>query len=135
MMRSSSIARLADPAKILEKTLLSLIPKAGVILAFEPPQKTTPRGRQFIRYPKNKYNVFVGLEGMQVRGKLNQAGPLDLRQAVTNLSESFVPITEATVTLDINPGFILKRDAILVNVQRIRFLGELEPAATPEETP
>ena len=135
MMRSSSIAKLSDPAKVLEKTLISIIPKAGVILAFEPPQKTTPRGRQFIRYPKNKYDVFVGLEGMQVRGKLNQAGPLDLRQAVTNLSESFLPITEATVTLDINPGFVLKRDAILVNVQRIRFIGELEPAATPEEKP
>jgi len=135
MMRSSSIAHLADPAKILEKTLISIIPKAGVILAFEPPQKTQPRGRQFIRYPKNKYPVFVGLEGMQVRGKLNQQGPIDMRQALTNLSESFLPITEATVTLDINPGFILKRDAILVNVQRIRFLGELEPAPTPEETP
>jgi hypothetical protein len=72
---------------------------------------------------------------MQVRGKLNQQGPVDLRQAMTNLSESFLPITEATVTLDVNPGFILKRDAILVNVQRIRFLGELEPAPAPEETP
>ena len=46
MMRSSSIAHLADPAKILEKTLISIIPKAGVILAFEPPQKTQPRGLQ-----------------------------------------------------------------------------------------
>ena len=72
---------------------------------------------------------------MEVRGKLNQHGPIDLRQAITNLSESFLPITDATVTLDVNPGFILKRETVLVNVNRIRFMGELEPPAQPEKLP
>jgi hypothetical protein len=30
---------------------------------------------------------------------------------------------------------ILKREAVLINVQRIRFLGESEPHAPPEEKP
>jgi len=61
---------------------------------------------------------------------LNVQGPLNLRQAITNMAESFIPITEATVTLKGNPRLILKQEAVLVNVQRIRFLGELAP---PEE--
>jgi hypothetical protein len=72
---------------------------------------------------------------MEVHGKLNVQGPLNLRQAITNLAESFLPITEATVTLIANPNLIIKREAVLVNVQRIRFLGELTPQAPPEEKP
>ena len=133
LLRNASLARLEEPAKILEKTPFSIIPKAGIVLAFEPPQKTTPPGRHFIKYPKQKYDVVLALDGMDVHGKLNVQGPLDLRQAITNLSESFLPITEATVTLLANPNLILKREAVLVNVQRIRFLGELPKQEPPEE--
>jgi hypothetical protein len=135
LMRNTTTARLEEPAKILEKTPSAIIPKAGIVLAFEPPQKTTPPGRQFIKYPKNKYGVFLALDGMEVHGKLNQPGPLDLRNALTSASESFLPITQATVTLDANPAFIIKREAVLVNVQHIRYLGELEAPPPPEDIP
>jgi hypothetical protein len=133
LLRNANIARLEDPAKILEKTPFSIIPKAGIVLAFEAPQKMTPKDRQFIKYPKQKYDVILATDSMEVHGKLNVQGPLNLRQAITNMAESFIPITEATVTLKANPGLILKQEAVLVNVQRIRFLGELVPKAPPEE--
>ena len=114
LMRNTSVAHLKDPAKILEKTVSSIIPKAGILLVFEPSQRITTTGRLYIKYPKQKYPVFLALDGMEVRGKLNQAGPLDLRGAVTNAAESFLPITEATVTFDVNPAFILKREAVMV---------------------
>jgi hypothetical protein len=134
LMRNTNVARLEQPAKILEKTASSVIPKAGIVLAFEPPQKTTPQTR-FIKYPKKKYDIFLALDGMEVHGKLNQSGPLDLRQAITSTSESFLPITQATVTLDANPTLIIKREAVLVNVQHIRFLGDMEVPTPPEEEP
>ena len=134
LLRNANIARLEDPARILEKTPFSIIPKAGIVLAFEPPQKTTPQGgRQFIKYPKQKYDVILAVDSMEVHGKLNVQGPLNLRMAITNTAESFLPITEATVTFIDNPKLILKREAVLVNVQRIRFLGELQPPTPPEE--
>ena len=134
LIRSPFVARLENPAKILEKTASSIIPKAGIILAFEPPQKTTPISR-FIKYPKQKYKVFLALDGMQVHGQLNQAGPLDLRNAIANAAESFLPITQATITLNANPTLIIKREAVLVNVQHIRFLGDVEAQMPPEEKP
>jgi hypothetical protein len=132
LMRNASIARLEDPAKTLEKINLSVVPKAGILVAFEPPQKkgTTTR---FIKYPKQKYAVFLALDGMEVRGNLNQPGPLDLRQAIVSLTESFLPITEAIVTLSSNPAFIIKREAVLINIQNIRFLGSLESQNIQEE--
>ena len=134
LMRNTSVARLENPVKILEKTVSSIIPKIGILLAFEPPQKAHPTGR-FLKYPKQKYGVFIALDGMEVRGQLNQPGPLDLRGAMINTSESFLPITQATVILKANPNFIVKREAVLVNVQCIRFLGELEQTERPEATP
>jgi hypothetical protein len=135
LLRNASVARLEDPAKIIEKTPFSIVPKMGIVLAFEPPQKTSPFGRPVFKYPKQKYDVFLAMDSMEVRGKLNVQGPLNLRQAITNMTESFIPITEAVVTLNANPNLILKREAVLVNVQRIRFLGELTPQVPPEEKP
>ena len=133
LLRNANIARLEDPAKIMDKTPFSIIPKAGIVLAFEPPQKTTPQGRPILKYPKQKYDVILAMDSMEVHGKLNVQGPLNLRQTITNMAESFIPITEAVVTLNDNPNLILKREAVLVNVQRIRFLGELQPPTPPEE--
>ena len=133
LLRNVSVARLEEPAKILEKTPFSIIPKAGIVLAFEPPQKTTPRGRPIFKYPKQKYDIFLAMDSMEVHGKLNVQGPLNLRQTITNMAESFIPITEAIVTLNANPDMIIKREAVLINVQRIRLMGELEAQAQPEE--
>jgi hypothetical protein len=133
LLRNASVARLEEPGKILEKTTFSIIPKAGMVLAFEPPQKTTPLTRHIIKYPKQKYDVFVAMDSLEIHGKLNVQGPLDLRQAITNMAESFIPITDAIVTLKGNPGMVIRREAVLVNVQRIRFLGEVTPPAPPPE--
>ena len=133
LLRNAGIARLEDPARILEKTPFSVIPKTGIVLAFEPPQKTLSQTRQFLKFPKQKYDVFLAVDSMEIHGKLNVQGPLNLRQAITNMAESFIPITEATVNLKANPGLIIKQEAVLVNVQRIRFLGEMDPRTPPAE--
>jgi hypothetical protein len=135
LLRNASVARLRDPARILEKCTISIIPKAGIVMAFEPPQKTTPRGRAYVKYPKQKYDVFLALDDIELHGKLNVQGPLNLQHAITNLSDSFMPITEAVVILAANPSVIIKRETVLVNVRRIRFIGEIPPADLPAEAP
>jgi len=134
-LRNVNVARLDEPAKILERSLFSIIPKAGIVLAFEPPQKTIVPQKRFIKYPKDKYEVFIVTDGLEIRGQLNVTGPLDLRTAITNASASFLPITQATVTLKAAPALVVKRDAVLVNAQRIRFIGEVEPKTAPPPKP
>ncbi len=134
-LRNVNVARLEEPAKVLERSLFSIVPKAGIVLAFEPPQKTIIPQKRFIKYPKDKYEVFIVTDGMEIRGQLNVTGPLDLRTAITNASASFLPITQATVTLRAAPALVVKRDAVLVNAQRIRFIGEVEPKTAPPPQP
>jgi hypothetical protein len=135
LLRNAGIARLEEPAKILEKTTSSIIPKAGIVLVFEPPQPINPANRRLIKYPKAKYDIFLATDGLEIHGHINLLGPLDLRQAIMNAAESFIPITEASVTFKVNPVFVLKQDAVLVNAQRIRFMGEVDqPKPAKEKT-
>lgn len=135
MLRNASVARLEDLTKVLEKTLFSVVPKSGIVLAFEPPQKVAPPPRRFIGYPKEKHEVFLIMDGMEARGELHVQGALDLLHVLTDAAESFLPITQATVTIEANPNFLLKREAVLVNVQRVRFMGEVPPKSPTEPRP
>ena len=135
MLRNAVVARLENPSRILEKTLFSTIPKSGIVLAFEPPQKTPQALRRFIKYPKSKHDVFLILDGMEARGEVHVQGTLDLLNFLTDAGESFLPLTQATVTIEANPNFLLKQETVLVNTQRIRFIGELEIRNPTEPIP
>lgn len=126
ILRNATVARLENPIKILEKTLFSAVPKSGIILAFEPPQKITQPPRRFIKYPKERHDVYVTLDGMEVRGELHtQGSSLDFVRILADAGDSFLPITNATVSILANPGLVLKRDTVLINTQRVRFIGDL----------
>jgi len=126
VVRNAGIARLENPAKILQKTQVSVLPKSGIVLAFEPPQKESPPPRRFIKYPKDRYGIYVILDGMEVRGEIHVQGSLDLLRIMADSSDAFLPITQATVTIQANPNVLLQREAIVINTQRIRFIGEVE---------
>ncbi len=132
MVRNASVARLENPAKVMEKTLFAVVPKSGIVLAFELPQKVFTSQRRFIKYPKEKHEVFLIMDGMEARGEIHVQGALDLLHLLTDAGESFLPLTQATVAIEANPNFLLRQEAVLVNTQRIRFIGEVEPK-TPTE--
>jgi hypothetical protein len=134
-LRNVTVARLEEPAKILERTLFSAVPKEGIVIAFEPPQKIAIPQKRYIMYSKDKYDVFIVTDGMEIHGELNVTGALDLRTAITNASASFLPITQAVVTLKAAPALVVKREAVLVNSHRIRFIGEVEPKKTAAPPP
>lgn len=131
-LREATIARLSDPGHVLAKFNKSILPKKSISLVFVPPQKENPPPRRFIGYTKEKHGVMVALEGAEVRGTVHTTGPLDVQQILTSLSESFLPITQATVTLGANSKFVLQQDTILVSVPEIRFIGEV-PSTIPTE--
>jgi hypothetical protein len=132
MLRNSTIAKLDSPGKVLEKTLTSFVPKSGIVLAFEPPQKGPPVPQRFIKYPKEKYDVFIITDGMEVRGIIHMHGALDLVHVLTNAQTPFVPITNATANVKARPDFLLTDVTVLMNIQQIRFIGEVQPQTKAE---
>jgi hypothetical protein len=127
MLRNTTVARLDNPAKIIEKTLISFIPKSGIVVAFEPPQKGPPPVQRFIKYPKAKYEVFLLAEGgMEVRGNIHMHGVLDLVHIFSPTSPMFIPITEANIVIGSKPDFMINQLTLLVNVRTIQFIGEAQ---------
>ena len=126
-LRNVTIARLENPAHILHKMVTAVVPKTGIVVIFEPPQQAIPPSNRFFGYiKKEKYEVFLVMDGMEVRGILHTPPNPDFRGILVNSPDAFLPITQASIRLEANPGIVFHQDAILINNQRVRFLGKLE---------
>ncbi len=130
-LRDATVARLDEPTKTLQKNLAAVVPKVSVVVAFEPPQTAIPPAKRFYGYVKKEaHEVFLVMDGMEVRGTLHTTGDLDLRRVLTATTDSFLPITRAIVTLEANARFVIEQDAIMVNANRIRYIGKTTGAGT-----
>lgn len=132
-LRNVTVARLEQPARILHKMPIAVVPKSGIVIIFEPPQQAVPPSNRFFGYiKKDKHNVFMVLDAMEVHGIMHTQNNPDFRRLLVNSPEAFLPITQATVLLEANPSLAFRQEAILVNTQRVRFVGELEQTAPAE---
>ena len=127
-LRDVMVARLDEPGKTLQKHPAAIVPKAAVVVAFEPPQTAIPPAKRFYGYVKKEtHDVFLVMDGMEVRGTLHTQGDLDLRRILPASGDTFLPITQAVVTLESNNRFVIEQEAIMVNANRIRYIGKMQP--------
>ncbi len=134
-LRNAQVARLREPGKILQTHPAAVVPKAWVVAIFEPPQKGIPPAKRFYGYVrKQAHEVFLVMEGMEVRGILHTTGDLDLRRVITTSGESFLPLTKAVVTLDANERYLIEQDAIMINANLIHYIAKFEVQHTPTPT-
>ncbi len=125
-LRNTQVARLNDPSRVLQQHDESVVPKNWAVIIFEPPQKENTASKRLFGYvPKVRHEVFLVLEGMEVRGMLHTPGALDLRRLLATTSDSFIPITQAVVTLYENDRYVIEQDAIMVNVRLLRYIGTI----------
>lgn len=128
---NTQVARLSDPSKVIQRNPEAVIPKSLIILAFEPPQKAIPPSKRLFGYVrKQQHEVFLVLEGMEVHGVLHTTGELDLRRYLATTTDSFLPITRATVYLDVSDRYVIEQEAILVNARWIRYIAPKESTST-----
>jgi len=126
-LRNVSIARLENPARVLHYMQTAVVPKSAIVLIFEPPQQAIPPSNRFFGYiKKEKYEVFLILDGMEVRGVLHTQPNPDFRVVLVNSPDAFLPITQTTIRLEANPEMRILQDAILINTLRVRFVGKLD---------
>ena len=136
VLRKVSASRLSDPTKVLEQDSHAVIAKNAVLIAFEPPQQAVQAPhRLFAHVAKEKTDVFIALEGMEVRGVLHSSGPLELDRVIVSPNEPFLALTNATVTLQANTRFVIQQDAVMVNVHEIRYLGKVGSSVMPKNPP
>lgn len=121
-----SVARLNDPGKVLEQDLYAVLTKSNIQIAFEPPQKAIDAASRFFGYVRKEHtDVFIAMESMEVRGVLHTPGTLDMERFIAMPTDPFVPVTNATVTLQANTRYVIQQAAIMVNVYQIRYLAKV----------
>jgi hypothetical protein len=130
-LQTATVARLNDPGKILQQHTLAVVPKSWVVVAFEPPQKAIPAAHRFYGYIKKQtHDVFLVLEGMELRGILHTVGELDPRRFLGATTDTFLPITSAVITLYASDRYIIEQAAVMVNATLIRYLAKTESPKT-----
>jgi hypothetical protein len=136
VLRKVSVSRLSDPSRVLEQDSHAVIAKNAVLIAFEPPQQSIQAAhRLYAHVAKEKTDVFIALEGMEVRGVFHSTGPLELDRIIATPGEPFIALTHATVTLQANPRFVIQQDAVMVNVHEIRYVGKVGSTVIPRNPP
>jgi hypothetical protein len=132
-LRDAQVARLDEPGRILQTHPAAVVPKTWAVVVFEPPQKAIPPAKRFYGYVNKQQNdVFLVMEGMEVRGVLHTTSTLDLRRALTAATESFLPLTNAVVTLGANDKYVIEQETIMVNADRIRYIAKVEVKTGPK---
>lgn len=122
-LTNAQIARLCEPSKVIQRNAEAVIPKVLITVAFEPPQKAIPPSKRLFGYVhKQQHEVFLVLEGLEVHGILHTTGELDLRRYLATALDTFLPITRATVYLDVSDRYVIEQEAILVNSRWIRYI-------------
>jgi hypothetical protein len=130
-----TVARLEDPSQIIYKMEIAVIPKSTIVLIFEPPQKAAPPSIRFFSYiKKEKCEVLLIMDGMEVCGVLHTQSKPDFRRVLVNSPDAFLPITQATVRLAVKPDLPIRQEAILINTQKVRFIGKLDIESPTSES-
>lgn len=63
--------------------------------------------------------VFMTVPGFEVRGMLETAPKTDIRTYMVTYAERFIPVTEATATVTLNPTILFQGGMILVNKEQV----------------
>ncbi len=123
----TQIARLSNPSKMIAQHSASVLPKHQIVVAFEPePPPTT--AKHFYGYvKKNQHGVFLTTDGIEVRGLMHTTEApeiADIYHFLIMRKEMFMPVTQAVITFCDDERFMIKQNAIMVNVQRIHYIAK-----------
>ncbi len=137
---NTQVARLSNPSKLIAQQNASVVPKQQIVVAFEPQPPPTTARHIYSYVKKNQHGVFLTTDGIEVKGLIHTTEApeiADIYQFIVMRREMFIPVTQAVITFCDDERFIIKQNAIMVNIQRIHYIAksqvtQAQPAARKE---
>jgi hypothetical protein len=129
-LRAAKISRHIDPTRIVAEHPTAIIPKDEIAIAFEPALREVPSSKRlysFVR--KQQSQIFIVLDGFEVSGSIHTLGsstPFDIRELITIEKPRFLPVTKARISFAGDDRYLINREAIIVNIQRIHYIAKAE---------
>lgn len=126
---NASVSRASEPDAPVERRTTAVIHKRDALVVYGiDDQNAMASQRLYARVQKRTHEVLLVVDTIEVRGSLHTTEALDaaqLQRLVTSPG-AFLPITGALVNID---GVALSHEALMVNIQQIRFVAKIEGEA------
>ena len=129
-LRNAKVSRQIDSSKIIAENSIAIISKDEIVIAFEPGPRESPSTKRlysFVR--KRQHQIFMVLDGFEVSGVMHTLGSIDtgdIHELITVQKDRFLPVTQARITFANDERYLITRDAIIVNVQRIDYIAQAD---------
>ena len=129
---NASVSRASEPDAAVERHATAVIHKRGALVVFgiADPSPTSSQ-RLYARVAKQTHEVLLAVDSLEVRGRLHTSGGLDAAeiQRLTSPRDSFLPITDAVVSVDGMHEHDIRQDTLMVNIEHIRFVARVDAGA------
>jgi hypothetical protein len=124
----AAVARISQASKVIDHHNIAVIRKDHVVMVFEVSDQSMRTAKRPYAYTlKRSYEVFLAMEGLEVRGVMHTTGNFDvleLHRLVAVSGDKFMPVTDASVTLP-NLDF-RKQGGVLINVHHIHSISKIQ---------
>lgn len=124
----SYISRVNQPGRILAHYPQAMLRKNGISVVIVPEEQSRPSGQRAYDYiGRKRYEAFLALPFLEVKGEMFFRGKLDLRHFLVKELDLFFPVGEGVVRLALAADISFEGEAFLVNKDRTEFFGVTEP--------
>jgi hypothetical protein len=122
VLEGVSTTPIDDPGAVPLVRDFAQINRNAIALGVPREPSTTPEERQRLRpfeyIPKDRYEVLVSVPPFAVNGHLHLARQADVRSALSNLNQIFVPLTRARAIYTPQPKVRWSSEVIIINRRR-----------------
>lgn len=129
-LRNAKLYRQSEPGRVIAEHAVAFIPKEEIAIAFEPvPREDLSPKRLYSFVRKQQNQVFIVMDGFEVSGvlhTLSQMESFDIHDLIAGRKVMFLPVTQAQVIFATDDRYLIKREAIIVNVQHIHYIAKAE---------
>ena len=124
----SYVSRVDQPGQIVAHYPQAMLRKDGVSIVIVSEEQSRPSGQRAYSYlGRKRYEAFLALPFLEVKGEMFFQGKLDLHHFLVKDPDHFFPIGEGTVQLALKSDVTFEGEAFLVNKERTEFFGVTEP--------
>jgi hypothetical protein len=123
-LEGARLGRYGNPSAN-EPVKVAVVPKQHIALAYQPTGGPTTESRRHLRVPKQSAELLILAAGLRINGTghgLGEFGAADLQQTLHGGEDHFLPVTNATLSLDVEGTQRSSFPFLLLNLRHVQFI-------------
>jgi hypothetical protein len=131
-LENAQLGRFGNPSAN-EPVSVAIVPKPHIAIAYEQSvDRSTTESRRYPYVPKQSAELVVLTAGLRITGTghgLGEFAAADFQQIVHGGEDHFLPVTYATLSLDVEGTQSASFPFLLLNIRHVQFIARAEQAS------